>query len=135
MWGVIRMMETVDGHSGYEFSWSPYRLLPLSGSSSYHNFHHFKNVGNYSSFFTIWDTVCGTNKAYFRYIAKKEKEEIASKMRSEFEKLKAKQRKDQDAIKAKAMESNEFNQDSSHVNNTNYFTTNTTSDVNLKKND
>ena len=36
----MRTLETIDGHSGYEFSWSPYRLLPFSGSSEYHNFHH-----------------------------------------------------------------------------------------------
>jgi methylsterol monooxygenase/4-alpha-methyl-delta7-sterol-4alpha-methyl oxidase len=62
----MRTLETVDGHCGYEFSWSPYRLLPLSGSSDYHNFHHSMNVGNYGSFFSFWDSMCGTNSTYFR---------------------------------------------------------------------
>jgi sterol desaturase/sphingolipid hydroxylase (fatty acid hydroxylase superfamily) len=65
LWGVIRIGETVDGHSGYEFSWSPYRLIPFSTSSIYHSFHHSHNVGNYSSFFSIWDTINGTNKAFY----------------------------------------------------------------------
>jgi len=39
-WLIIRSGETVDGHSGYEFPWSPYRLLPFSASSECHNFHH-----------------------------------------------------------------------------------------------
>ena len=39
----MRVMETVDGHCGYEFSWSPYRLLPFSGSSEYHNFHKIQH--------------------------------------------------------------------------------------------
>lgn len=65
MWLVIRIFETIDGHSGYEFSWSPYRLLPFSGSSEYHNFHHSHNVGTFSSFFTYWDTLMGTNKEFF----------------------------------------------------------------------
>lgn len=73
LWVCFRVMETLDGHSGYEFSWSPYRLLPLSGSANYHNFHHTHNVGNYGSFFMIWDTVFGTNKQYFEFIAQKEK--------------------------------------------------------------
>ena len=30
-WLTLRLGETVDGHCGYEFSWSPYRLLPFSG--------------------------------------------------------------------------------------------------------
>jgi len=90
LWLIIRSMETVDGHSGYEFSWSPYRLLPLSGSSIYHNFHHSNNVGNFGSFFTYWDTLCGTNKAYYKYLSKKEKETVLSQLRDEYEKLKAK---------------------------------------------
>jgi len=61
LWGMLRLGETLDGHSGYEFSWSPYRLLPFSTSASYHEFHHSYNVGNYSSFFSLWDTVFGTN--------------------------------------------------------------------------
>lgn len=46
----------------------------MSGSAEYHNFHHSHNIGNYSSFFTYWDSIFGTNKAYFEHKAKKEKE-------------------------------------------------------------
>ena len=67
IWQAIRHAETTDGHSGYEFSWSPYRLLPFSASSTYHSFHHSHNVGNYSSFFSFWDTIFGSNKAYYEY--------------------------------------------------------------------
>mmetsp|Transcript_36660 Transcript_36660/g.32854 ORF Transcript_36660/g.32854 Transcript_36660/m.32854 type:complete len:218 (-) Transcript_36660:39-692(-) len=73
MFSTIRSLETIDGHCGYEFSWSPFRLLPLSGSSRYHNFHHHANIGNYSSFFTYWDTICGTNKVYFKHISKEDR--------------------------------------------------------------
>lgn len=51
MWYALRVTETLDGHCGYEFSWSPFRLIPFSGSSEHHNFHHSKNVGNYGSLF------------------------------------------------------------------------------------
>lgn len=80
MWITVRVLETTDSHSGYEFSWSPYRLLPLSGklfryrgsiyilgSASYHHFHHFYNKGNFGVLFTIWDVLCGTNSDYFKY--------------------------------------------------------------------
>lgn len=63
-WYMVRVGETLDGHCGYDFSFSPYRLIPLSGSAEYHDYHHSKNVGNYSSFFSVWDTVFGTNKSY-----------------------------------------------------------------------
>ena len=65
MWLAMRITETIDGHSGYEFSWSPYRLLPCSAGASYHHYHHLTNQGNYSSFFTLWDTFCSTNKNYW----------------------------------------------------------------------
>ena len=34
-------MEAIDGHSGYEFSFSPFRLIPMSGSSQYHDYHQY----------------------------------------------------------------------------------------------
>lgn len=30
VWFLIRSGETLDGHCGYQFSWSPYRLIPFS---------------------------------------------------------------------------------------------------------
>ena len=64
-WYIIRFGENIDGHSGYEFSWSPYRLIPFSSSAEYHDFHHSANVGNYGSLFSIWDTVFGTNEVFY----------------------------------------------------------------------
>lgn len=67
LWTIVRVCETLDGHCGYEFSWSPYRLIPFSTSASYHDFHHSHNVGNYSSFFSFWDTIFGQNKTFYIY--------------------------------------------------------------------
>jgi sterol desaturase/sphingolipid hydroxylase (fatty acid hydroxylase superfamily) len=67
LWAMMRMGETLDGHCGYEFSWSPYRLVPFSSSARYHDFHHSHNIGNYSSLFSLWDTIFGTNKVYNKY--------------------------------------------------------------------
>jgi sterol desaturase/sphingolipid hydroxylase (fatty acid hydroxylase superfamily) len=71
-WVMLRTAEGVDGHCGYEFPWSPFRLIPFSGSASYHDFHHSHNVGNYSSQLTIWDTVFGDNTAYVEYMRAQE---------------------------------------------------------------
>ncbi len=65
VWTMFRMGEAVDGHSGYEFPWTPFRLIPFATSSAYHNFHHTNNIGNYSSFFTVWDSLFGDNQAYY----------------------------------------------------------------------
>jgi sterol desaturase/sphingolipid hydroxylase (fatty acid hydroxylase superfamily) len=59
LWYFIRIAETSDGHSGYDFPWSPFRILPFTTNATYHDFHHLKNVGNYSSVFRIWDTIFG----------------------------------------------------------------------------
>jgi sterol desaturase/sphingolipid hydroxylase (fatty acid hydroxylase superfamily) len=67
-WYALRIGESIDGHSGYEFSFSPYRLIPFSASASYHDYHHSHNVGNYGSFFQIWDTVFGTNRDFYQHL-------------------------------------------------------------------
>lgn len=105
LWTMVRLGETLDGHCGYEFSWSPYRLIPFSTSASYHNFHHKHNIGNYSSFFSLWDTIFGQNKAFYQYEQKmreaaeryKSKKETFEQMlqeklsvEAEFEQIKAK---------------------------------------------
>lgn len=66
LWAFIRILETHEGHSGYEFPWSPFRLIPFGTDATYHNFHHTKNVGNYSSFMTVWDTIFDSNKEYYQ---------------------------------------------------------------------
>ena len=65
IWGTLRILETHDGHSGYEFPWSIFHLIPLGTDSTYHIFHHSKNVGNYSSLTTIWDTIFDSNKEFY----------------------------------------------------------------------
>ncbi len=81
LWSGMRTFESVDGHSGYEFSWSPYRLVPLSASATYHDFHHSHNVGNYSSFFSFWDTIFGTNAAFYKHQEKGDlSKAVASKL-------------------------------------------------------
>jgi len=76
-WYFLRTAESIDGHSGYEFSWSPFRILPFASDYGYHTYHHSNNVGNYSSFFTIWDTVLGSNSAYYQDL--KERREAEKK--------------------------------------------------------
>ena len=67
---IYNANESHEAHSGYEFPWSGYQIFPFSTDSTFHNFHHLKNIGNYSSFFVIWDTIFGTNKYYKEYIDK-----------------------------------------------------------------
>ena len=73
-WYVLRSLESVEGHSGYDFSWSPFRCLPFASDYAYHAYHHNHNIGNYSSFFTVWDTVFGSNGVYYDYLAETRQE-------------------------------------------------------------
>ena len=65
-WLFVRVLESLDGHCGYDFPWSPFRLLPFQPEGNYHDFHHETNVGNYGTFFTWCDTIFGTNSAFYK---------------------------------------------------------------------
>ncbi len=59
MWLVYRILITTEGHGGYEFSWSPFNLLPKH-SQGFHNLHHSEVFnGNYGEYL-LWDNLCGT---------------------------------------------------------------------------
>lgn len=69
LWMTVRMGETADVHSGYEFSWMPFRVLFLKTEEDFHNFHHLYFRDNYGSFFSFWDRVCGTvNERYIEFV-------------------------------------------------------------------
>jgi sterol desaturase/sphingolipid hydroxylase (fatty acid hydroxylase superfamily) len=62
---TMRLIETVESHGGYDFPWAMTRPVPFSVSSKYHNHHHMKNIGNYGSWFVMWDAIFGTNSYYY----------------------------------------------------------------------
>lgn len=65
LWGLLRVIDAHDIHSGYEFPWCIFKIIPFHIDTAYHHFHHTKNVGNYSSQMTIWDTIFDSNKDYY----------------------------------------------------------------------
>lgn len=67
VWLAIRITEAVDGHSGYDFWFVPFRYFPFRPGTQVHDYHHSHNVGNYGSFFTFWDWICGTDMSYRDY--------------------------------------------------------------------
>ena len=60
LWTLFRSAETVVHHSGYDFPFTLFSVLPFQGSALEHDLHHSKNTGNFGSMFIIWDTVFGT---------------------------------------------------------------------------
>jgi sterol desaturase/sphingolipid hydroxylase (fatty acid hydroxylase superfamily) len=65
VWGMLRVLETTECHSGFELPWSIFKIIPFGADASYHDFHHSKSVGNYSTFMTIWDTIFNTNTDFY----------------------------------------------------------------------
>jgi len=47
--------------------------MPFGTGAAYHAFHHSENIGNYHSFFSVWDTVLGSNKVFFDLVKEEEK--------------------------------------------------------------
>ena len=66
-WFVLRQLEAVETHSGYDFRWSPTKLIPFYGGSEYHDYHHWvggQSRGNFASIFTYCDFIYNTDKGY-----------------------------------------------------------------------
>lgn len=57
-------LNAIQAHSGYSFPFDLTHLWPLENQTKYHNFHHWKNIGNYGNLVTFWDDLFGTNYYY-----------------------------------------------------------------------
>ncbi|XP_056147394.1 cholesterol 25-hydroxylase-like protein [Lampris incognitus] len=59
---ILNIWLSVESHSGYDFPWSPNRLVPfgLYGGAQHHDLHHLKSRVNYAPYFTHWDRLFGT---------------------------------------------------------------------------
>jgi 4-alpha-methyl-delta7-sterol-4alpha-methyl oxidase len=66
----LRLVQTVEAHSGYDFPWSPRYWIPFYGGAEFHDYHHKIYSGNYASSFIWNDYMFGTDYAYHFYKAK-----------------------------------------------------------------
>ncbi|KAJ3192838.1 C-4 sterol methyl oxidase [Irineochytrium annulatum] len=69
-WLAVRLITTVDDHSGYDFPWSLHHWIPFWAGADFHDYHHMAFVGNYSSTFRHWDWLFGTDKGYKEHSAR-----------------------------------------------------------------
>lgn len=63
IWITLRLVQAIDSHSGYDFSFSLHWYFPLWAGASHHDDHHHYFTGNYSSSFRHWDYLLGTETA------------------------------------------------------------------------
>ncbi|KAG9445388.1 hypothetical protein H6P81_016728 [Aristolochia fimbriata] len=83
LWMILRQMEAIETHSGYDFPLSPTKYIPFYGGAEYHDYHHYvggQSQSNFASVFTYCDFLYGTDKGY-RY----QKEHLA-KLREQWRK-------------------------------------------------
>ena len=71
-WSALRVAESSNHHSGYDFPWVPWDLTPMRNTPAYHDYHHSGGdfTGNYSGQTTILDTLWGTNKKFYSRVKK-----------------------------------------------------------------
>ncbi|KAI9347801.1 C-4 methyl sterol oxidase [Zopfochytrium polystomum] len=69
-WIGMRLLLTVDEHSGYDFPWSIHHFIPFWAGSDFHDYHHMAFIGNYSSTLRVWDWICGTDAGYNKHAKK-----------------------------------------------------------------
>ncbi|KAI8886205.1 hypothetical protein K501DRAFT_321967 [Backusella circina FSU 941] len=67
LWIVLRLLQAIDAHSGYDFPWSLCHWVPFWAGADHHDYHHQAFIGNYASSFRWWDYVLGTDNKYRAY--------------------------------------------------------------------
>lgn len=61
LWLVLRQLQVIEDHLGFEVQYSPARLLPkLLGGTKFHDLHHQYFRGNYAATFSVLDRLFGT---------------------------------------------------------------------------
>ncbi|KAL6868272.1 hypothetical protein ACP4OV_015117 [Aristida adscensionis] len=67
LWFVIRHLEAIDTHSGFDFPFNPTKYIPFYGGAEFHDYHHYvggRSKSNFASVFTFCDYLYGTDKGY-----------------------------------------------------------------------
>lgn len=67
LWMVIRHVEAIETHCGYDFPHTPTKYIPFYGGAEYHDYHHYvggQSQSNFASVFTYCDYIYGTDKGY-----------------------------------------------------------------------
>ncbi|CAL9069714.1 unnamed protein product, partial [Musa banksii] len=67
LWFVLRHVEAIETHCGYDFPQTPTKYIPFYVGAEYHDYHHYvgeKSHSNFASVFTYCDYIYGTDKGY-----------------------------------------------------------------------
>ncbi|CAN6288889.1 unnamed protein product [Urochloa humidicola] len=67
LWIILRQVEAIDTHSGFDFPFTPTKYIPFYGGAEYHDYHHYvggQSQSNFASVFTYCDYLYGTDRGY-----------------------------------------------------------------------
>lgn len=67
-------------HSGYDFPFNPFMLIPFADQGAHHNFHHSHNVDNFGALWHFWDDWCGTNQVRHLPLCCKAKDDCSKRV-------------------------------------------------------
>ena len=73
VWQLMRNLEAIDVHSGYEIPAGFSSLFPGYAGTAHHDYHHYMISGNFASVFTWCDRLYGTHIGYQRFTKKRRK--------------------------------------------------------------
>ncbi|ORX58020.1 sterol desaturase [Hesseltinella vesiculosa] len=69
-WMIVRLIQAVDAHSGYDFPWSLHHFIPFWAGAEHHDYHHQAFTDCYASSFRYLDYILGTDKKFRAYRAR-----------------------------------------------------------------
>jgi methylsterol monooxygenase len=79
LWIACRLFQAIDAHSGYNVPWNLHNFLPFWGGSKFHDVHHERFIGNYSSSFKWWDYLMDTQAGPEAAKRRRERKEAKAK--------------------------------------------------------
>lgn len=78
-WCALRIFQTIDAHSGYDFPWSVHNIIPFWAGAEHHDYHHMNRGANYASSFRWWDRIFGTDALFHAYRNEQKQARIKAK--------------------------------------------------------
>lgn len=74
LWLGLRILETVDAHSGLALPWSPFHVLPFFAGPLFHDYHHSATTKGAYGVLGLMDWLLGTDKDFKEHLLKRQKE-------------------------------------------------------------
>ena len=70
LYAALKLTQSIDAHSGFDlpFPLSVWSVVDAMDAAPAHGYHHSHSNGCYGGYFVFWDRLCGTDRAYKRWL-------------------------------------------------------------------